>query len=482
MAESKKLKGVDVDTRSVHSEYSTNQHADDFGSDHTESTRTTSLQPQRLSTGASSSEHEHIAPFSASFTDRNLAVARMIYLRVLIGGTIAITVAMFSIFSIYWGALWKSPAHSLHGWIVDFDGSTIGNVVSQGVSASSSPKGITWEVVPPSAFPGGSSEIAAKLVDEKAWVAVVINSGVTDALNSAVRSADASYNGSTAVTVFGVEARNENAFRLIIRPTVQSVLESVSERFAQQQAQELASSLIVQAILSNAPQIITRPIGYTITNIRPFDIPVATAITFVGLIYLTILSFFIVMMGVSAREMSGLERHLTTGSLIRVRIASTFIAYFFLSLFYSCLSVGFQVDFDRRFGRAGFVIFWMLSYVAMLALGLALEAMVTLLTARGIPFFLLLWIITNVSVCFFPIEIQPRIYHYGYGTPFYNVNRAIRTILFSTKDNLGLNFGVLLAWVVISCITLPLFQWFMRRKHMSEINRSSEPDEKVRDD
>jgi uncharacterized protein involved in outer membrane biogenesis len=27
-----------------------------------------------------------------------------------------------------------------------------------------------------------------------------------------------------------------------------------------------------------------------------------------------------------------------------------------------------------------------------------------------------------------------------------------------------MNFGVLIAWVALSCITLPLFQWFMRRR------------------
>jgi hypothetical protein len=27
-----------------------------------------------------------------------------------------------------------------------------------------------------------------------------------------------------------------------------------------------------------------------------------------------------------------------------------------------------------------------------------------------------------------------------------------------------MNFGILLAWVAISCVTLPLFQWWMRRK------------------
>lgn len=61
------------------------------------------------------------------------------------------------------------------------------------------------------------------------------------------------------------------------------------------------------------------------------------------------------------------------------------------------------------FGPAGFVIFWMLCWIAMCALsvplstfldpshrqfrGLALEAMITLITPRFTPYFLILWII-----------------------------------------------------------------------------------------
>ncbi|KAK7047305.1 hypothetical protein VNI00_006536 [Paramarasmius palmivorus] len=260
-----------VDAHSVHSS-TTSLH-----NEKPESTPTRTVSPQMQSTFKGvppQAERPHVAPFSASFLDKNVAVARKIYLKVLVGGTFAITIAMFAVFSIYWGALWKSPAHNLHGWIVDFDGSSIGTVVSQAVAASSSSTRITWQTVPPSAFPGGVDDISHKIVDEKAWVAIVINSGATEALNSALASADAAYNGSAAITVYGVEARNENAFRSIIRPTVQGVLESVAERFAQQQAQQVASASNLQAILTNAPQIITRPISYTINNLRPFDIPV----------------------------------------------------------------------------------------------------------------------------------------------------------------------------------------------------------------
>jgi len=87
----------------------------------------------------------------------------------------------------------------------------------------------------------------------------------------------------------------------------------------------------------------------------------------------------------------------------------------------------------------------------------------TLLTIRFMPYFMITWIITNVSVCIYPIDVMPYIFRYGYGAPFYNVNRAMRTVIFNTKNQVGLNFGVLLVWVAVSCVTLATIQVWVRR-------------------
>ncbi|KAK0185224.1 hypothetical protein F5146DRAFT_1005834 [Armillaria mellea] len=344
---------------------------------------------------------------------------------------------MFCVFSIYWGALWKIPAHNLQGWVVNG----------------------------PSSEFSGPEDVANFIVDEKVWVAIVVNSNATTALQYALSSVNSSYDGSEAVTVYVVEARNENAYRSLIRPSVQTTLAAISQAFAQAFLRQVGSSEsnILASISTTAPQILTEPISYTIDNLRPFDIPVywtylltglavPSAITFVGLIYVLVLSFFIVNFCAAARELSGLEKALTTGSLIRVRIASSFIAYFTLSLL----------------GPAGFLVFWMANFVGMLAVGLALEAMMTLMTLRFVAFFMIFWIIVNVSVCFMPIDVLPRIYRYGYAFPFYNLSCAVRTIVFGTKNQLGMQFGILIAWTAVSMITIPLFQWLMRRNAVAQ--------------
>lgn len=52
--------------------------------------------------------------------------------------------------------------------------------------------------------------------------------------------------------------------------------------------------------------------------------------------------------------------------------------------------------------------------------------------------------------------------------PFYNANRAIRTILFNTKNDLAQNLGILLAWIVFSFFTIALVTWLFRRKAVNE--------------
>ena len=74
---------------------------------------------RRLADSSNSSKTHHaIPPFSATFTDQSMVTARKIYFKVLFGGSLALVVVMFAVFSIYWGALWKTPAHNLHGWVV----------------------------------------------------------------------------------------------------------------------------------------------------------------------------------------------------------------------------------------------------------------------------------------------------------------------------------------------------------------------------
>ncbi|KAF8624674.1 hypothetical protein AX17_007005 [Amanita inopinata Kibby_2008] len=334
-------------------------------------TSVTTPSPQDVSTGTSQALDKE--PFTGSFFDKtpDAAAARAVYLKIIGKGTFMIMVLVLAVFSIYWGSLWKVPSGNLHGWIVDFDGGPVGQFVTKGLLDVPS-RGISLAVVPATNFADGISQLANAVVEEKTWFAITINPASSARLNASLTTPDESYNPFEAITVLANEGRNEGSFRNIIRPIITTSLDKLTYRFATQNAQRQAKNPNSLSILSKSPQTLVAPIGYTIDNLRPFYAPVASATTLTGLIYLTIAAFFMVVASAGAREVSGIETRLRLRSLLIVRLVSSLTSYFFVSLCYSLLNLAFQLNLNHKFGRRGFMIFWMLNWVGMTALSVLL--------------------------------------------------------------------------------------------------------------
>ena len=173
--------------------------------------------------------------------------------------------------------------------------------------------------------------------------------------------------------------------------------------------------------------------------------------------------------------------------LIIWRYCSTITAYLFLSLSYSLVSLAFQIPFSRTpppglsswpktdvannanyFGHATFLVYWMLNWIGMAALGLACENVAMLIGQPWTALWLVFWVITNVSTGFYSLELAPSFFKWGYAWPLRQIVYASRTLLFSTNDRLGLNFGILAAWVALGSALFPVSCWFMRWKGTRE--------------
>jgi hypothetical protein len=115
------------------------------------------------------------------------------------------------------------------------------------------------------------------------------------------------------------------------------------------------------------------------------------------------------------------------------------------------------------------------------ACGLALEFWVTILTPKFTPFMMLFIILYQVSTVSLPHELQVSFYSYGIGVPLNRSANILRTILFDTKDEIAMGFGVLLAWMFLSWfITLPLITWIYRRKDLKAFHKEQESAEAAR--
>lgn len=206
-----------------------------------------------------------------------------------------------------------------------------------------------------------------------------------------------------------------------------------------------------------------------------------------GLIYNVIFTFHLVLFSFIARMKSGLQMKLTTASLLKIRLGVPAFCYFWFSLSYALVCRAFQIPFENSIGSAGFVVFWAMNYITFLAIGLALEAFMSLLTPRWFPFSLIFWIIINITSSFLPIVLMQPFYRWGRVFPFRLNVEATKIIFYDTQPPhiLGQYIGGLMAWafagIVAVILTQLLDRWRMEKGQRQEKeNKASQADENAK--
>ncbi|CAE6473964.1 unnamed protein product [Rhizoctonia solani] len=363
-----------------------------------------------------------------------------------------IVLLMWAAMPLYWGSLAPGQHHGpgFRTWVVDFDGGELGAFVVESVMNSTligTEEHLGWQLASPSSL----EELTHDIVEEHAWAAVVVNKGATSALQAARETGDVNYDPTSAVTLYIEKARNNNAVGTLIIPLSTSLLEDTMRQFNAANLPAYLDSISSNTTaLSNALRAHNALSGawWKTVDLRPWNAPVATAIT------VTMASF---------PFRASLEPYLTNRSAILLRILFPIIAYIPLSLSFAMISLPFHAPFDAKYTYGGgFFLYFSYVYMDMLALGLAIEAAVTIIQPRFMAYFLVSWLIINVSTPVEPHEMQVWWYKYGYGVPFFNHSEAVNTILFNTKNVLGRNAGVLIAWAVLSMTTTAGLTWYKR--------------------
>ncbi|KAK7204772.1 hypothetical protein BZA70DRAFT_267977 [Myxozyma melibiosi] len=414
--------------------------------------------------------------FSPKLREKRLAVVKKIGISILLMGTL-----MLTLFSIYWGSFYKRLSYldRVHLWIVNNDdGDLVGSSFTTiAHSFATAKKTVNVETVDSLTY----DEIIKLVQDEHTWGVFYIPANSTSALETALASPSASeaaaYSGADSVRFMYSQARDQLAMGYIVT-WVNELERNYTAEFAMQvlslTTSSSSSKYDLSTIVSDAPHLITRPSSIELENLFPFDNPTATATTQVGLIFIVITSFF--QFNFFAPIHALISPELKRSHLIFYRYLSSWVAYFFLSLFYSLVSLAFQMDFTRTFGRAGFVIFWMTNYLGMLSVGIFLENLALICISTFPPilgFGLICTVISNISPAFYSIPLQHRFYRYGYALPIKNLADATRTIMFDTHNTMGRNYGVLVAWIAIDMIMLPFslnfFGKTMMKRKMAEM-------------
>ncbi|KAJ2969907.1 hypothetical protein NUW58_g9858 [Xylaria curta] len=240
----------------------------------------------------------------------------------------------------------------------------------------------------------------------------------------------------------------------------------------------LTNNTFSSVVLAKAPAVVNPAVMPLKIDLRPFEPAIATPAVTIGLIYLIIVaffsfSFFLPIHNKYVQPQGHPPLHFW--QLIIWRWLATLVLYFFVSLTYSLVSLAFGVPFwgspesatevainATAYGRGSFVVYWMVNFIGMVALGIACENAAMVLGQPWTALWLIFWVITNVATSFYTLELAPSFFAWGRAWPLHHIVQASRHIIFDLKSDIGLNFGVLFVWAIVNTVLFPFCCYFMR--------------------
>ncbi|WVR08673.1 hypothetical protein IAU60_005731 [Kwoniella sp. DSM 27419] len=409
-----------------------------------------------------------------------------------------ITLWLWICLSIFWGSTYKLtnflPNLTVH--VIPFDtpsGTSYlnGPIVNEANYQAALPHSVVhlgYEVKDPANYPNGLADVERSVIAQECWAAIVINANASSSWTNALTNGDASYDPAYSIAVYYASARFYQVILLYFDSLIGQMLQNPLST-ARSQALEafMASAQTNPALLTNAaavPQAVGVVFGYTIHDLRPIanNAWAGAAPMEASLIYFIIFAFYVALFGGQARMKSGLQQRLKFPSMLALRLGWPLLAYFFISLWETLIIRAWQIPLTEHLGRAGFVTLWALNYLTIISAGWAMETMLALLGIAGLPFFLILWIILNITSSFYPIEIMPTFYHFLRWMPFVHNVEAYKIIAYGTdlQHRLGLHFGVLFAIIGVELICLPLAllyeRWSSDRSALREQEQKKKED------
>lgn len=305
------------------------------------------------------------------------------------------------VLSLFNGVFFHIPKNysSLIVYVVDFDGQLapyqsgqpiVGPAIVQATEsiAKSNTPHLGYVTLPPSLFNNDPIAVRRAVYDFKAHAAIIVNANATTLLRQAVEIGNTTYDPKGAAQIIYVSARDQNTIPTYVVPQLTPLEMTVMSQFGASWTKSLMqNTTISRANLAAVPQALSPAIGFTTFDLRPFGPATVAPAVSIGLIYLIIIAFFsftfflpIHMKFLSPRGHPPLHFH----HLIIWRWLATTGAYFFLSLGYSFTALAFQVPFSNdpasptepainpsAYGKGTFVVYWMINFLGMSALGLA---------------------------------------------------------------------------------------------------------------
>ncbi|ODV85383.1 hypothetical protein CANARDRAFT_181939, partial [[Candida] arabinofermentans NRRL YB-2248] len=414
-------------------------------------------------------------------------------------GYLLLTGIFMGAFSLYWGSMYQREKRlvnmNVHVVLDDpntYESLGIDDYFSDAMVASTSDPVIAayagWHTMPYTDLTDDPSEIRdillKKVHHQECWGAIWIKPNSSIDYLSALKE-DGSFNVSDAIEVIYETGRQYIAVSSYLSKSF-THLQTKFLSFQQEKITiPLTNELSNDQIVSNLKTLLT-PIQFKIHDITDQSLikAIVSGPQQFGLVYLHLLS--LMQFAFFQPFHIKMAARLTDRSFIIYRLVSSQITYLVMGLAYTLVQIAFSINIYAAYnGKTGFLIFWLITYLMLSALGGVNENVVMMIQLKKpnlAPTWMLFWMILNIAPTYYPAILSPHFYRYGYALPIKNGFDLFMICLFDTykQATLTRNILVLISWVVLMNTCLPFTMIYYSKKTTQVTNKKIQDLKKLR--
>lgn len=376
--------------------------------------------------------------------------------------------------SYLYGSLFKagSRAHNMNVLAVDYDGASIGQSLSAAYSSAKGSGFPTLDYRSASEYPDQAS-LRHAVCKGDYWAAIYTHAGATDRLVSAVEGDNSTaYNPNDTITYITNGIHYPVVTTSYLVTNLQQLIISASRIIYSVAGQDLLAS----ANLTNpdALSALFNPIMPTAIDIMPTEQTPRVLLNTVTTVMPILMQFFFFMATDNISDHNGVYTKLRTWDVYIFRLVLTKLYTLMSGLITTAYIWSFREHWGIGTGKffEMWMCFWLYCEINSLVLNTLLT---TVIPMPFVPFFMLTWIIMNITSTVYPFVLNAGFYRWGYALPAHNIWTVLVGIWSdgcALKKDVAL--PILFSWWVLGHIT---HAWATRRR-CSMAEQAAEQDAK----
>ncbi|TIA23360.1 hypothetical protein D6C83_08060, partial [Aureobasidium pullulans] len=351
--------------------------------------------------------------------------------------------------SYLFGSLFKSEhrVHNLNILTVDYDGGVIGKSLQGAITQLKADTFPTFDIESSSKYPEVEDIVQAVRRGDH-WAAVFTHAGASERLAAALGGGDAAaaYDPTNTITYVWNQVRYPAVEDATIKSSMSQLVAVARIAY-----NHMNGTGALQALNKNDPaalQAFLNPIQGGDINIMPTTQGTRVLYNTVAMVMPIIMQFFFLMAinGVSAEFNLYSHLPMLNNGIIRLVLS---LSYTFVgSLCWAGYIWAFREDWSVGAGQffCTWVIIWLFMHINFAVIDVATG----FIPMKFLPFFVLTWVILNVTSTIWPFELAPGFYRWGYALPAHEVWQVLIQIWSGgAVDRLYQALPILFTWEIV---------------------------------